>query len=1185
MKDKIGKFAKGQFEYTLPEIIISTEQISEHVYAGDEFYGSFVLSSSSGGVVKALVYSDREELVLEKDSYIGIKNEVKYTLKLKEAIPGEVIDGKLVIVSNLVEFELPYSFKVDKQVFDTQEGQIKDLYEFSEYARKDFYHAAKLFAGPEFERAFLSKDSKFKVLYTSLNKGYDKCIALEEFLVGSHKKHGVNLSADKKYFDFLVDKEDFKESVVLTKDTWGYVKYTLRTDSNAIKLEKAVINNDDFIGNSYTLDFVVDSALVGQGRTGANIYIENVSGCIKIEIKFTKQSKKPADASMGRAKAFQSKFLKNYIMFRTGEIDIDKYVTDSEVLISNLCILTQTGVNDLFKVHLMLASGRNAKASELLKSFDNAIEGKQVDGLLKAGSMYLHTMLDKNPELIKQATDTIRGYYEVDKERWEYLWLLLYLDKKYESNPTARAIDIKQAFEYGCTSPVMYYEACMAFNQDNMIIRELGRFEINAIYWGAKKGCLNTNVMATYIMLALRLKNYNNLVFKTLVLFKNKYKELDLLCAICTQLIKGQKVGDKYFKWYREGVLAKLKITQLHEFYMYSFDENSKEPLPPSLLLYFSYNSGLSDMKKAYLYANIIKNKTGGGHSTYKNYKKLIYAFARKQLTMKVINENLKVIYEDFLANEGIDEEIAANLPYVMFRNDISCYNPQFKGIVAVSKILKSEYYVPFIDGKTQINIYARDTELFLVDKEDNRYARSNYFTVKKLLNPDNYINKCYLKNPGNNMCLIYMADQLDGSNKLDTTTNIAVRKKIIEISELKEDYRRKCLYSLIQYCYDNREVELLDAYLEQIQLENMSKRERSYIIEYLIIRGFYEKALKAIMEYGISVVPVKQLYKLCVKAISSELANDEALEKGVTSLSFYVFKHDMFDESVLAHLCANFNLGTRDMLLVWKAAKSMGVDTGALEERLLGQILFAESYSMDSSAVFESYYGHHSDKVLVRAFLKYNAYKYVVKDRVIQESLFEILKKEIQSDKNELCILALLKYYSGLGALDKSETIFVDYYVNYFGNKGIVLPFFKNFGGKINLPEYICDKCYIEYNADPNIPVEIHYLVDGSSKENDGFVTESMRDVYMGIRVKEFMLFYGERLQYYICEKGLMEDKITESFDIGVEQESEEENSRYSKINLCLISREMKDEKTMLDVMKNIARTDYLSDNLFKPM
>ena len=34
MKDKIGKFAKGQFEYTTPRIILDKESINETAFAG-----------------------------------------------------------------------------------------------------------------------------------------------------------------------------------------------------------------------------------------------------------------------------------------------------------------------------------------------------------------------------------------------------------------------------------------------------------------------------------------------------------------------------------------------------------------------------------------------------------------------------------------------------------------------------------------------------------------------------------------------------------------------------------------------------------------------------------------------------------------------------------------------------------------------------------------------------------------------------------------------------------------------------------------------------------------------------------------------------------------------------------------------------------------------------------------------
>lgn len=1164
--------------------MLSEEMIKASVFAGAVCEGFFIISASNGGIIKALVYSDREELSFDKDFYVGIKNKVKYKIDASQSNAGEILSGKIRIVSSCAEVELPYSFKVEKQYLTTEDGTvIRDLYEFAEYAKNDYSAAVRVFATKEFEQIFLGRDLKQQLLYSTLLSGSNKELALEEFLVSLRKKSPVGIGVDKKEVSFQVEQEDFKDSIVITRDNWGYVRFTVRSDNPALVIEKDRITNEDFAGNRYVLDYYIKADRIRNGKSSANIYIENVSTLLRITVNLNK-AKKSTDLSSNRLKTFMVHFMKNYIDFRTGRMDLDKYVSDSEVIVSNMCILTKSGTADLLKIHLMIISGRFSKAKELLRNFDltvDEINGKDKN-FFKAASLYLHAMIDRDIESVENAAITIRQYYEMDKTDQRLLWFLLYLDKRYDRNPALRFKDIKTAFEYGACSPALFYEACVSLNQDHTILKELGNFEVNVVNWGTKNALVQPDVMESFVLLALRARNYNPLIVKALKTVYEKNARQDVLCAICTQLIKGQKTGKKYFEWYKRGVEEKLKITQLHEYFMYSYDENSREPLPASLLLYFSYNSGLSDMKKAFLYATVIRNKQSG-HSTYKNYRKLIYSFARKQLSLRAINENLKVIYEDMLANEKMDEEIAANLPYVMFRNDVCCYNSNFKGMIAVSRMLNKEFYTPFIDGKAQINIFEKEMELFLVDRDDNRYARDNFFTVKKLLNPENYIDKCVALNPGDYMCTVYMADRGEGLRVSEGADNIEPIKRVLGVEDLRDDFRRRCLYSIIQYSYDKRQTDILDACLNEITFEKMSKRERSYITEYLIIRGFNKKALFAIRMYGVSIVPVKQLFKLADKVIGTDDDN-ESNRKTIMFLCEYAFKHELYNEKTLAYLCAGYNTGTKDMLLVFKTAKEMGLDTKGLEERLLAQTLFAESYSMDSAVVFASYYENGGDKLIIRAFLKYNAYKYLVKDRVIQPLIFDIMRKEATTDKNDLIILALLKYISTIPVPAKNDLIFADYYINHFTSKGLILPFFKDYAGKINLPEYIADKFFVEYKADPALNVEINYLIDTNNSQ-ESFVNEPMKNAFMGIRVKEFMLFYGERLQYYISEKGLIDDKITESFNVSIDEKLEDDSTRYSKINLCLMSREMKDEKTMLEVMRSMAKFDYLSDKLFKPL
>lgn len=1178
MREKIGQFARGIFEYNIPQLALSEENINQGIELGTSYYGSFTISNSASSNIKGVIYSSNDMVMTNITSFSGRLNEVKYCVRSSECMSGEIIKGKFVIVTNCGEVELPYNFMIEKPVFETQLGQVKDLFQFANLAKADEVTALKLFSSPAFQTAFLAKDVKYSLIYDTLIKGKNINIAMEEFLVATHKKSPVNISVDRRKIDYVITNEEFRDKLVISKDTWGYCEVTVRTDSTFIVPAKTRIMSDDFIANRAELEFVVRSDMIRSGRSFAQIIIESIGNRIVIDICCTKSGQLGADAGNNRLKQFVSKYVSNYIDFRTEKMSLDKYISDSEVLVSNMCILTGTGINDLLKIHLMIISGRKKRATELLDLFRENLENVSlVNPIDYCGYLYLKNLLEKDEVELENAVEKTRSYYETTDHTWQMLWLLIYMDKRYDNNLRALYTDTKEQFENGCTSPVMYYEICNMFNQDNTLFEDFERFEIQVLYWGAKHDCITKNLAMHVAKLAVRLKDYNRLIFNSLTMLYEKYQTEELLTAICSMLIRGQRTNNRYFKWYKLGVEKQLKLTQLHEFYMYSYDEQSREPLPSSLLLYFSYNSSLSDAKKAFLYASIIKNKTLG-FATFKNYKKIIERFMRKQIESHIINENLKVIYEEFLTPDIIDEQMAEDLPYIMFRYDICCYNPDFKGVIVANRMMENEYYAPFIDGRAQVNIYTDDSEIFLVDKDDNRYVRSNSYTAKKLLNSEMYIDKCYELNPSDDMLLLHIAKQIDMMAREDSF-NVSARKRVLEIQGLRKDYQRKCQYNLIQYCHDHREVELLDAYLGQMDVDMLSPRERSYVVEYLIIRDFYEKALEAVDKYGFGIVPAKRLMKLAANLINSKYDNEQTRPL-ICDMCIHVFRQKKVTDEILEYMVKYFNGSTKEMFAVWRVCREKEINCTEFEERLIGQVLFAETYSMDVAQVFESYYEKGTDKRLIKAFLKYNAYKYLVKDRVIPEELFDIIAKELSFDKNEICSLAMLKYYSTKEHLDRNQKIFAEYYIEYFAGKDMVLPFFKDFVGKAYIPGYIVDKHYVEYKADPSIDISIHYQLD----DTGDFVVETMKDVFMGIRVKEFLLFYGETLQYYVTEESVSGDKITESFNINANDKISDDSSRYSLINTVLMAKEMKDDVAMLEVLKEIATADYLTETLYKP-
>ena len=392
----------------------------------------------------------------------------------------------------------------------------------------------------------------------------------------------------------------------------------------------------------------------------------------------------------------------------------------------------------------------------------------------------------------------------------------------------------------------------------------------------------------------------------------------------------------------------------------------------------------------------------------------------------------------------------------------------------------------------------------------------------------------------------------------------------------------------MINYTYENNEIDLLDKYLGMIDIEGMSPKEKSYIIEYMIIRGFKEKALEAMVTYGYSNIPAARLLKLATTTLEA-METDESLakyEELITGICSFVFENNKYNETILSYLVERYVGSTEQMYMLWsECSEYEHIDTTNLEENILAQMLFAQSYIPNSLEVFVSYYNHYKTKKVVKAYLMYNCYKYIVKDRILDDEFFIVVKNELSMGHNELYSMALLKFYSTKDVYTSDEVDYIDKTVKYFINKDIILPFFKDFKNTIELPECIADKFYIQYVTDPKAKVNIHYCLDENEMDELRFNSEVMPDVFYGIRVKEFILFYEDDLQYYIVEDYEGEVNITESNNILVDECDTDDETRYNKINLMLSSRSIGDEKTLIEVMESLAITDYMALEMFKPL
>lgn len=1191
LKEKIEQLSKGVFTYQVPDIILSEEKIEMTVESGKTFQGSFSIKNSDNSSMKGILYSNNKRFQLLEENFIGEENLIYYEINMEHLNSGEVIKGEVSIICSDGETSLPFIVTVETPYSMTSLGKIKDMFHFTNLAKEDWAEAVKLFKSADFEKIFLQYDKKSRTQYRYLMRSISSSQAMEEFLITMRKKLPINLKIDKSSLSFTVTQGKYMDKIVLTKDSWGYLEIKVSADEPFIIPDHKIVWADNFIGSTYNLEFMINSEFLRAGMNYGRLYLKTVHQELIVDItcEYIVEGKE-RDLSVRKKKSFEMKLLQNYISFRTRKMSVEQYVSESKILIQYLGTEIDDVFYDLIRIHLNIISGDTGLAVEQLQSFKDREETIKDNSILcYCGYLYLNALLKKDDETIRSTVDEITRYYTNSHFDWKILWLLLYLDTKYDHNRSLKLSDMKRQFDLGCHSPVLYYEVIAVFNEEPVLLKELSSFWLQAVYFGIKNDILSKDAAAQFTYLAQHQKSFNKLIYQGLVLLYKKYQSKDILTAICSILIRGQKVDNKYFPWYCLGVDSQLRITQLHEYYMYALAEEDHVTLPQSILLYFMYNTTLTEQKKAYLYADIIKNKETNP-AMYQSYYKKIESYCLKQLGNNMINESLSIIYEEILTEDTLTKDMAANLTNILFRHQLYCANPNIKGICVIHKEIDEEIIIPLKDGSAQINIFTNDAEVFLIDNNDNRYIKTIDYTLNPLIQSWKYLDKCFELCPSNKMLLLCLYEKAESYHKFDRNS-MEIRKRILELENIRVKYKETILSILIQYYYDNFEGELLDSYLLQVDVKYLSKNERGKVIEYMIIRKFTDYAKNLLMQYGYEGISVKRIMKLVSSLIMS--GNQEEKQDFLLELSHYILKEGKYNDIILKYLVKYYNGTTKEMLNIWKAAKGFDIPTVELEERLLGQVLFTETYMAEGGKVFINYYKEGSNKKLIRAFLSYYAYKYLVNDRVVQTEIFDIIKRESFYEENEVCMIALLKYFSFKENLTEDEIKLIDFNLHKLMENGIILPFYQLFNNRMSIPESIRNKYYIEYKANPKKKVSIYYRFheqcgseDTSEIKEEDFIKETMKNVYEGIFVKDILLFYHEGFDYYIVEEDSETEIKSELISIKMDYLPEiADRSRYQQINRMMQLMEEKETDLLKETMEQYICVEYIANEIFKPL
>ena len=1187
MNSTIEQYTRGNITLELPEIILSETEIEISVEAGKTYSGSIIITNDKKRQMKGVAFSSNRHIKLKEEQFVGTEVILHYTVDADKDVSYDSIESEITIVSDCGEYVIPVHVKVTAASLKAGDLAIKNLFQFVDLAKEDLAQAVTLFASEHFPEVLMaSEPSRYQEIYQNLLKGRSASGALEEFLIAIHKKQPINLSVSCLAFTYDSIKEPLRDEILITKDLWGYIEIEVSTDAEFIELEQKLLCTDDFVGNQCSLGFGINPEYLREGRNFGHIYLETLNQRFVVEVVCTQRDEEHVKKQQEhkRLQQYYSDLHENYLNFRLKRLEFEEYVTKSEAIIEQVMQIQPDEMLKLLGCHLDMMKGNRLEAKQVLDRYEHKLpELKETNAVVFCTVYYLKALVYQEEAMIQNACDIIRGMYQLGHTDFIIFWFLIYMDKSYINNKRQLLEDLKMQYEEGCRSPIMYFEALNVIQADPALLQELDAFEQQIINFGVKRGSLSEDVARQYAYLAGKERYYNKLIFHSLEQMYALYPEKDILTAICSTLIKGHQRSPRDFKWYKLGVESQLRVTELHEYYMYTIDERSTDPLPQSILLYFIYNSRLNDKKRAYLYARIVRDKAGNP-SIYRTYAKKIEQFALRQLLNENLNDNLAILYENLVEEDQVTPEAAKCLAKLAYRRQIVCKNPKITGVYVVQKELEKEEYLTFNDHSVYVDVLTEDAVYYFTDQKQQRYVTSVEYEEKQLLKVTDKLQELLYQT---DMNLYQYVDRLaaEGAYQSYDEATVQLCRQAMELPDLNGKYRNELAKQLIYYYNSRHESEILNEYLVGIDLKELDRKSRCSMLEILIQQEQYEMVLEEIRTFGYEELNGSHLSHFCVVLIHQE---EECLPKEMLQdMCLCAFINGSRQPEILDYLVKHYVGPTAMMVQILKAAKASQIAAHNMEEQVLAQVLFSQGDIGKVLEHFISFYQYAPKSNVSHAYLNYASTLYLMNDICPALNLLGCMKHEFLERRNIFCALALLKYFSNhLEEVIDEEKSFVADLLEEAVLQEAVLPEFVRLGEKIAIPNVMRNKTWISYRSQTKNPVKLYYRVlSDTDKMEVPYTSEMLTPAILGFYVRSVILFYQETLEYYFEEEINGEKVQSEVFRAEYQPEEIKYQSTFEQLNEMIRLYETKEDNGdhLADLIESYVKKEYIIQHYFR--
>ena len=122
MKEKMEKYARGEFDEQIPKLSVQKTPLSWEMEPEVHFRGELKIQSENGVRLRGYAITTDGNMKIKNAQFFGTNVKLEFDYYSKNAADGDRKRGKMILITNGGEFMVPFEVQIKKKRAD--EGEL-----------------------------------------------------------------------------------------------------------------------------------------------------------------------------------------------------------------------------------------------------------------------------------------------------------------------------------------------------------------------------------------------------------------------------------------------------------------------------------------------------------------------------------------------------------------------------------------------------------------------------------------------------------------------------------------------------------------------------------------------------------------------------------------------------------------------------------------------------------------------------------------------------------------------------------------------------------------------------------------------------------------------------------------------------------------------------------------------------